>query len=196
VFVGTPAPLGGTQPKAKRKSSTQPLVAGRKVSWRRSVDCGNGSPPVLPRLPGVGQSFSTKDESLRRLGISQRGGRSGERAETPPNMGEKIVEYSPGCRTALRNRDCCSSNGGRGMPAPPLSRCHFTVTTDRSRAPAAATRDIVPLGYRSEIAYLSTAHMSTSRRIWVVPSSKTVLTSNRHPASSSILTKAELAGAR
>jgi hypothetical protein len=61
---------------------------------------------------------------------------------------------------------------------------------------AAATRDIGPLGYRSEIAYLSTAHMSTSRRIWVVPSSKTVLTSNRHPASSSILTKAELAGAR
>jgi hypothetical protein len=37
--------------------------------------------------------------------------------------------------------------------------------------------------------------MSTSRRTWVVPSSNTVLTSNRHPAGSSIFTNTELVGA-
>ena len=40
---------------------------------------------------------------------------------------------------------CCGSNGGRRAPAHPLSRCYFTETTARPRAPQPPSRT---LGYR------------------------------------------------
>jgi hypothetical protein len=199
VFVGSPRRLEGPSPGPRES----PL---RSLWWR--AEKSHGAVRLIAEMDPFqcslgyqvsGQSLSTKDEPLRRLGMSfdtQRGGRSGERAETPPKMGEKIVEYSPGCRTALRNRDCCSvavQTEGEGCR---LLRSHDATSPLRRPDPVLRSRDIGPLGYRSEIAYFSTAHMSTSRRIWVVPSSKMVLTSNRHPPSSSILTRAELAGAR
>ena len=86
-----------------------------------------------------------------------------------------------------------------GGPAPaksaahPLSRLHLTGMTARPLAPHPRHR---PRPYRKEIAYFFTPHTLTFRRIWVVPSSKTVLKSNRQPAASSILVHTELAGAK
>jgi hypothetical protein len=80
----------------------------------------------------------------------------------------------------------------RDSPAHPPFRPHFTETSGSSPHSASADR---PRPYRKEIAYFSTPHTFTFRRICVVPSSKTILKSNRQPAASSILVHTELAGA-
>src|SRR6202011_4948215 len=70
---------------------------------------------------------------------------------------------------------------------------HLTDTTARPLAPHPRYRT---RPYRKEIAYFSTPHTLTFRRIWVIPSSKTILKSKRQRAASSILVHTELAGAK
>jgi hypothetical protein len=81
----------------------------------------------------------------------------------------------------------------RGRRSTRSRRSHLTETTARPLAPHPRHRT---RPYRKEIAYFSTPHTLTLRRIWVVPSSKTILKSNRQPAASSILVHTELAGAK
>ncbi len=93
-----------------------------------------------------------------------------------------------------RNQCCCGVAAVRvGVTVHPVCRPHSTETTARPLAPRPRHRT---RPYRKEIAYLSNPHTLTFRRIWVVPSSKTVLKSNRQPAASSILVHTELAGAK
>jgi len=80
-----------------------------------------------------------------------------------------------------------------GLVGSPALTPRLTDTTARPLAPHPRHR---PRPYRKEIAYFSNPHTLTFRRIWVLPSSKMVLKSNRQPAASSILVHTELAGAK
>jgi hypothetical protein len=109
----------------------------------------------------------------------------------------RIVLRSDGPKVP-QNQDCCGVAVPRGEEDErhrfARSRAvHFTETTARPLAPHPRHR---PRPYRKEIAYLSNPHTLTFRRIWVVPSSKAILMSNRQPAASSILVHTELTGAK